>query len=577
MDTPIRISPTLALPIDAITQTFAILGKRGRGKTNTAVVLAEELIRSGLPVVVCDTVGAWWGLRSSADGKAPGLDVVVFGGDHGDVPLDEAAGKLIADVILEHRISAVVDTSILSKAGARRFLTAFVTEIYHRNREPLHVIFDEADELAPQRPGAEGIKLLGAMEDFVRRGRLRGLGCTLVTQRPAVLHKDVLTQAEVLVSMGMTGPRDVAAINEWVQLHADDGQAKVVRDSLASLPVGTGWVWSPEWLGILQRVEFRQRTTFDSSATPKVGQVRVLPTARAKIDLAQLGEQIAAMAEKQKADDPVELRRTIARLEKQLREQPAGAPVEQEVVKFVEVPVITAEHLAEVAALRGQFNELVKPLAQLGFDMVDTVSRIEEAIRRATPKVAGAEHKAAVVVSRPASKPSVTAPRPAVALPVVAEGDVELTGPERRILAALAPFGTRSHKQLAVLAGYKPSSSGFKNPLAHLRATGLAQGGGEAIVITDAGYAALGDYEPLPTGRALVDHWLSKLTGPEARILSALIDAYPTPVTAQDLAERTGYAHTSSGFKNPLAKLRSHQLAMGGGSGIVAAQELGEA
>lgn len=549
----VHISPQLSLPIEAVTQTFAILGKRGRGKTNTAVVLTEELVGSGLPVVVVDTVGAWWGLRSSADGTKPGLPVVVFGGDHGDVPLDEAAGKLIADVILEHRISAVVDTSILSKAGARRFLTAFVTEIYHRNREPLHVVFDEADELAPQRPGAEGIKLLGAMEDFVRRGRLRGLGCTLVTQRPAVLHKDVLTQAEVLISMGMTGPRDVAAINEWVQLHADDGEARVVRDSLASLPVGTGWVWSPEWLGILQRVEFRQRRTFDSSATPKVGQVRVMPTERAAIDLAALGEQITAMAEKSKADDPAQLRRTIADLERKL----AAAPTSVEQVEVpVPEPILLDDDLE-------QLDELSRRLAATAANIAEAIAPL---IKAGNTKVAAPR----VIVTR--TYDNVERSR-------VVDGptDPNLSGPERRILSALAPFGTRSHKQLALLAGYKPTSSGFKNPLAHLRATGYAAGGGDAITITAEGYSALGDYEPLPTGPALVDHWLQKLSGPEARILGALVDVYPSRLTAQELAERTGYSHTSSGFKNPLAKLRSHGLALGGGSGIIAADELGTA
>ena len=34
------------------------------------------------------------------------------------------------------------------------------------------------------------------MEDLVRRGRARGLGITLITQRPAVLNKDVLTQVD---------------------------------------------------------------------------------------------------------------------------------------------------------------------------------------------------------------------------------------------------------------------------------------------------------------------------------------------------------------------------------------------
>lgn len=45
----LRIAPTLTLPIDAVTQTFAVLGKRGSGKTTTAVVLTEELLAAGQP------------------------------------------------------------------------------------------------------------------------------------------------------------------------------------------------------------------------------------------------------------------------------------------------------------------------------------------------------------------------------------------------------------------------------------------------------------------------------------------------------------------------------------------------
>lgn len=92
-DPTLAIAPDLDLPLEAVTETFAILAKRGKGKTNTAVVMAEEMIGAGLPVVVLDPVGVWWGIRSSADGKAPGLPVVIFGGDHADLPLEEHAGR----------------------------------------------------------------------------------------------------------------------------------------------------------------------------------------------------------------------------------------------------------------------------------------------------------------------------------------------------------------------------------------------------------------------------------------------------------------------------------------------------
>lgn len=59
----VQLGPDLSLPIDLATEAIAILGRRGRGKTNTAGVIAEEFITHGVPVCVVDTVGVWWGLR----------------------------------------------------------------------------------------------------------------------------------------------------------------------------------------------------------------------------------------------------------------------------------------------------------------------------------------------------------------------------------------------------------------------------------------------------------------------------------------------------------------------------------
>ena len=53
------LGPGLVLPVEAVTETFAILAKRGAGKTYTAAVLVEEMMSAGLPVVIIDPVGVW--------------------------------------------------------------------------------------------------------------------------------------------------------------------------------------------------------------------------------------------------------------------------------------------------------------------------------------------------------------------------------------------------------------------------------------------------------------------------------------------------------------------------------------
>ena len=41
----LRIAEDLRLPAEAITQTFGILSVRGAGKSNTAAVMASEMLR----------------------------------------------------------------------------------------------------------------------------------------------------------------------------------------------------------------------------------------------------------------------------------------------------------------------------------------------------------------------------------------------------------------------------------------------------------------------------------------------------------------------------------------------------
>ena len=76
----LRLAPDLALPLEAVTETFGILAARGAGKSNTAAVMAEEMFTAKLPFVVVDPVRAWWGLRSSRDGTGPGLPMPQKGG-----------------------------------------------------------------------------------------------------------------------------------------------------------------------------------------------------------------------------------------------------------------------------------------------------------------------------------------------------------------------------------------------------------------------------------------------------------------------------------------------------------------
>jgi len=182
----LKLARNLHLPPDYATQTSVIFGKRGSGKTNTAVRVAEQLYHAGVPFAVIDPVDVWWGLQAA--GRGAGLEVVVFGGDHADLPLEATGGELLADVLVEHRISAVLSVRHFSGAEKSRFITDFARRLLRRNSDPMHLFLEEAHELAPQTLGDSEVKAeaLGAMNRLWKLGRSSGIGGSAITQHSEV-------------------------------------------------------------------------------------------------------------------------------------------------------------------------------------------------------------------------------------------------------------------------------------------------------------------------------------------------------------------------------------------------------
>lgn len=558
----LQVAEDLALPPEAVTAPIAILAQRGSGKTYTAAVMVEEMVKAGLPVAVIDPIGVWWGLRSDAAGTGPGLPVVVFGGDHGDLPLDADAGEAIAEVIIDLRPPAVIDLSLLRKGEQQRFVTAFAERLYHRNRAPLHLVLDEADAWAPQRPLPGQQRLLGAVEDLVRRGRARGIGVTLITQRPAVLHKDVLTQIQVLICLRMVAPHDREAIDAWVRAHGTPEQRDELMASLPSLPVGTAWFWSPGWLNLFRRVAIRQRETFDSSATPKLGEQRVTPRALAPVDLEGLRAAIAATLERVEADDPQALRRRIAALERALRDRPAP----ERIVERVEVPVIGDDVAATITLALGSIVS--------GVERIQGVL-LESARRRGT--LAGTIAELSVDPSSPPTAPMPIPLRPVVVAVapqqhVAARGGGEhLAAGQRRMLDVLARRhpGRLTAPQLGALAGLSHKGGTFTKYVSVLREQGLIDVDGD-VGITAAGFAAI-DAQPPAAPQSPAEAlamWRARLPGGTVRVLDALVAAYPAAVDRVDLACQAGLTEGGGAFSAAVGNLRRYALAEADGRSL---------
>lgn len=559
----------LVVPEEVLNGAVAIIGKTGAGKSYVARGFVEHLLRLGRRVCIIDPTGIWWGLRSSADGKRDGFPVVVFGGEKADVPITEHSGDALAELIATQNLPAIIDVSEMTMGGRTRFMTAFLDKLYAKNRLPLNFVVDEADMFAPQQPMPEQTVMLSRMEQIARRGRVRGFRLWPITQRPASLHKSVLSQADTLIAMKLVSPQDRNALGEWIKGQADVQEGKDVLADLPKLQRGTGWVWAPEF-GVLARTEFPKITTFDSSRTPEHGDAAIAPPSRlADVDVSKLVAHLSDAQEEAKANDPKLLRKRIAELEDQLGDQARSPEVQ---VQRVEVPMLSGEQIARLEAAATSMSET-------GLALTAAACEISQALLKAND-TAAPDCKTPPIYSKDYSKPVVmlerAVPAPRRDAPMRA-GGATLSKAERLVLTALAQYPAgRSKSQVAILTGYAINGGGFNNAIGACRSKGFLEGSGDQMLITETGLDGLGSFTPLPHGRALRDYWMGQLSKAERGVLEALTTAYPKVQTKEEVAARAGYEANGGGFNNAIGRLRTLELIHGPGSALLASADLFE-
>lgn len=598
--TMLEIAKGFSLPVDIATATIAYLAKRRSGKTYTASVVAEEMIRAGIQVVVIDPLGVWWGLRAGADGDPRGgLPIVIVGGDHADIPLDPEEGIAIADLVIEEGLSVILDTSGLSRPEFYTFCAAFLQRLFEKNRTALHVFVDEADMLAPQKTNGSGQNAtLAALDQCVRRGGARGLGTSVITQRPAVLSKDILTQSDIIICLRVTGPQDRDAIDEWIKGNGTAAERKIVMDSLATMGIGEAFIWAPNYSEVLQRVQIRLRHTFDASATPKVGERVKAPRALADINLASIADQFAAKIKEAEASDPARMRARIEDLERQLRERPTETRVERVVEKIEVIKEVLAFQpgdLDKIAELQRAMIETADMYAAMAKDVKNEAGRLGVLLSKISPlatadisNIRGDITSDSTLKSEPIQVPSVpvdeSPARPPISSPVSAQqrrstptistpratpiiGGGGLSGPQQKILDVLAEFAAIGievplRSNVAVWADASPKSSSFANNLGTLRGKGLVEyPNGQTVGLSSAGREQAKPASKPVTKSDLLDKWVARLSDPQGRILRELVRAYPHAMRRIDVANATGASPVSSSFANNLGTLRSFGLA----------------
>lgn len=509
---------------------LGILGINGSGKTYTAKGCAETLLNKKERVCIIDPTGVWWGLKSSSTGKSGGYPVVVFGGEHADLPISGMHGETIAEAIGTSNTPAIIDTSLMRGGERTKFFTDFAETLRIKNSGPLHLFIDEAHLFCPQGRVSDpnSAQMLHAANNLISLGRARGLRVTLISQRPAKMHKDSLTQVHSLIAMRLIAPQDRAAVSDWIADQADVQRGKEIVASLPSLKTGEGYLWAPEY-GILEKMKFPKIMTFDSSATPDGGNKGDGPVLK-PIDLSSIEGRLANIKTEAVKNDPSSLKRRISELEKQLREKPQP---------------ITDPNVLQKAKIDG-FKEGVKSIHD------DLRGRVKIA-KQALDGIMDIEVNAPKVESFKVAPKTKVSREPKSALKASTVRD--FPAPQRRVLRSLHFWHSMGHEnpsreQVAGIAGYAPGSGNFNNIIGTMKTSGLIWSNGQGTLCLS---SIDSDYEMnLSEAKEML---LSVLDNPQKKIISSFNG--DDSLSRDEVAERSSYAPNSGNFNNIIGKMNT--------------------
>jgi len=241
--------------VELLTGRGFVTGKSGSGKSNSASVVAEKLLDNGFGLLIVDIDGEYYGLKEE-------YEILHVGGDEEcDIQVTEEHAGKIASLALEQNVPIILDvSSFLDEDEAESLLTEVAKQLFakaKKQKQPFLMLVEECHEWIPEKGsmGEVGKMLI----KIGKRGRKHGLGIVGISQRPADVKKDYITQCDWLVWHRLTWNNDTKVVGRII----DSQYADAVED----LDDGEAFMMT-DWAEDVRRVQFRRKQTFDAGATP---------------------------------------------------------------------------------------------------------------------------------------------------------------------------------------------------------------------------------------------------------------------------------------------------------------------
>jgi len=224
----------LKFPLDFVRDKIFLTGITGSGKSWTGGLLMEEINRVGLQFVCFDVLGAHGGLS-----QLPNVEELSpKGGESVNI-------KGLIDRLGKEPTSFVIDISDLGLDKQQQLVRDYCDDLLMAKLgKGVMTIFEECQDFVPQQ--GKPVSFDGIVR-LCKLGRQNGYGVCLISQRPASVSKEALSQCSTYMIHNLINHRDLKAVEDQMGFGTDKSQVKKVLGGISAAQQGEVVCYSPTY------------------------------------------------------------------------------------------------------------------------------------------------------------------------------------------------------------------------------------------------------------------------------------------------------------------------------------------
>lgn len=224
----------LHFPLDFVREKIFLTGITGCGKSWTGGLIMEEINRVGLQFVCFDALGAHGGLS-----QLPNVEELTpKGGETLNI-------KGMIDRLKKEPTSFVIQLTELNLEKQQQIVAEYCDDLLEAKLgKGIMTIFEECQDFVPQN--GKPVSFDGIVR-LCKLGRQNGYGVCLISQRPASVSKEALSQCSIYMIHNLINHRDLKAVEDQMGFGTDKGEVKKVLGGISAAQQGEVVCYSPSY------------------------------------------------------------------------------------------------------------------------------------------------------------------------------------------------------------------------------------------------------------------------------------------------------------------------------------------